>query len=308
MDMFESILGNESIKSYLRKAIEEERLPHALLFSGLSGIGKSLFAKELAVRVLRTSSDRIEREGHPDFHVLRPEGKSGTHSIESLRHLIDDVHAAPFEGHAKFFVIYDAERMQPAAANALLKTLEEPSPFTMIVLVTCHPQEMLATIVSRCSPLRFHPLSEIDIATILKAKGLPEQYAFLAQGSAEYACELAQKPALEKLLFPLLEQKHPYAKLSSLIEKIDEAIEDEDPLKQARSIERLFAAILMWHRDQIAREHGLSEDKLFFPEAPIACRHLPELSDMEKLVDEARLAISRNIRFSSCLEKILLSF
>lgn len=306
--MFESILGNESVKSYLCKAIEEERLPHALLFSGPSGVGKSLFAKELAIQVLKTSADRIEKEGHPDFHVLRPEGKSGTHSIESLRHLIDDVHAAPFEGQAKFFVIYDAERMQPAAANALLKTLEEPSPFTIILLMTSHFQEMLPTIVSRCSPVRFHPLSEVDIATILKAKGLPGQYAFLAQGSAEYACELAQKPALEKLLFPLLEQKHPYAKLSSLIEKIDEAIEDEDPLKRARSVDRLFAAILMWHRDQIAREHGLPEDKLFFPQAPIARRHLPDLSDMEKLVDEARLAISRNIRFSSCLEKLLLSF
>lgn len=305
--MFEAILGNEPAKAYLCKALAEERLPHALLFAGPAGVGKSRFAKELAVHLLKSSPSRIEEETHPDFHVLRPEGKSGLHPIEALRNLIDDVHAAPFEGVAKIFAIYDAERMQPAAANAILKTLEEPSPLTVLILMTSAPQEILPTIVSRCSMLRFQPLSEEEIASILKTKGLPERYAALAQGSAGKAVELAERPPLEELLFPLLEQKRTYVESAALIERIEQAIEDEDPVKQSRNVDHLFAAFLMWHRDQTARRLGLSQVRLFFPQASAASRFLPDLRDVERAVDEARLAISRNMRLSVCLEKIFSS-
>ncbi len=305
--MFETILGNEPAKTYLRKALEEEQLPHALLFAGPAGVGKTRFAKELAIHLLNSAPERIEGETHPDFHVLRPEGKIGLHPIEAMRHLIDDVHAAPFEGVAKVFAIYDAERMQPAAASALLKTLEEPSPLTVLILMTSAPQEILPTILSRCSILRFQLLSVAQIAEILKAKGFSEHFAALAQGSAGIAVELAGKPPLEELLFPLLEQHRAYADMMAAFEKIGQAVEDEDPMKQSRNIDRLFAALLMWHRDQTARRLGLPQERLFFPHAPAAHRPLPDLNDVERAVDVARLAVSRNIRFSTCLEKIFSS-
>jgi DNA polymerase-3 subunit delta' len=206
--MFDSILGNEPIKAYFRKAIEEDRFPHALLFVGLDGIGKNLFAQALALHFLQTTPSRVENETHSDFHVVRPEGKTGLHTIDALRNLIDKVHSAPFEAPAKVFIIHDAERMQPAAANALLKTLEEPTPDTYLILLSSSLAEILPTIQSRCSILHFQSLSVDQIASLLKQRELDPRFALTAQGSAGKAFELAQREPVEESLFPLLAQKH----------------------------------------------------------------------------------------------------
>jgi DNA polymerase III subunit delta' len=298
--MFESILGNEPIKAYLRKAVVEERLPHALLFAGPDGVGKSLFAKDLAIHLLGSGA-RVAAENHPDFHVIRPVGKSGLHAIETLRGLIDDVHATPFEAKAKVFLIHDAHRMQPAAANALLKTLEEPTPDTLLILLTSAPQEILPTIASRCSALRFQLLSEAEIGSLLTAKGLSLDFAKRAHGSAGKAFDLAVKAPVEERLFRLFAQKLSYPELSGALEEIEKEIENEDPVKHASDVERIFAALLMWRRDQIARNCGAP---LFFPDAPEARYQLPLLSEIERKVDEARVAVSRNMRLSVCLEQI----
>ncbi len=298
--MFESILGNEPIKAYLRKAILEERLPHALLFTGPDGVGKSLFARDLAIHLLGSPA-RVAAENHPDFHVIRPEGKSGQHAIETLRRMIDDVHASPFEAKAKVFLIHDAHRMQPTAANALLKTLEEPSSDTILILLTNAPQEILPTIASRCSLLRFQLLSENEIGSLLTAKGLQDHFAKRSHGSAGKAFDLAVKAPVEDALFRLLSEKKSYPELCFALEEIEKEIEDEDPVKHASHVEHIFAAVLMWHRDQVARSCGAS---LFFPDAPKPMYPLPSLPEIECLVDEARLAVSRNIRLSVCLEQI----
>ena len=305
--MFETILGNKSAKTYLQKALQEDRLPHALLFAGPAGIGKSLFAQEIASHLLDSPLERIEKKTHPDFHALFPEGKSGIHSIETLRHLIDDVHAMPFEGVGKVFVIYDAERMQPAAANALLKTLEEPSPLTTLFLLTSRPQDILPTIQSRCSKVHFHPLAESEIVSLLKNRGVEERYALGAQGSIGKALELAEKKHLEEDLFSFFENSYSDVERMQCIEKIEKAIEDEDPLKHSRQIEHVLSCILMWDRDQIARNLKIPEEKLFFPNAPAAKAPIFDLARIESIVEEARLALSRNIRFSVCLEKIFSS-
>lgn len=299
--MFESLLGNEHIKTYLHRAVEQNRLPHALIFSGLDGIGKRLFARELACRLLQTSPHRIETENHPDFHSIRPEGKSGLHSIESLRTLINDVHSAPFEAPCKVFIVYDAERMQPAAANALLKTLEEPNPDTTLILLTSSPREILPTILSRCIKLSFHPLKEQEIALFLQSRGHSERYAKLAQGSASRSLDLVEKKPLEELLFRLLAQRPSFPQLVDALEEIEEHIEDEDPARKNRNIEHFFAAYYMWHRDQHARKLGVKEENLFFPNEPAVSCPILSLEAVQKNLDEARLAVSRNIKISSCL-------
>jgi len=298
--MFDAILGNDPVKAYLRSALQTDKLPHALLFAGSDGIGKSLFAKALAAHLLEDTS-RVDAESHPDFHSIRPEGKVGLHSIETLRRLIDDVHTSPFEGKAKVFVIHEAHRMQPAAANALLKTLEEPSPDTVIVLLTSAFQEILPTIASRCSVLRFQPLSETEVAFVLETKGLPARFAKLAQGSPGRALDLNQRAGLEEKVFSLLAERHSYPLLAAALDEIEKAVENEDPLKEAQAVEHLFSLVLMWRRDQEARRFGVP---LFFESAPEARRPLASLQEVEKAVDEARLAVSRNIRLSVCLEKM----
>lgn len=306
--MFEQILGNDPIKHYLSKAIQNGRLPHALLFAGPDGIGKSLFAKALAQHLLQEKHNRIEQESHPDLHILRPEGKSGNHSIETLRILIDQVHEAPFEAPGKVFVVSDAERMQPAAANALLKTLEEPNADTTLILLSASPKDLLPTILSRCIQLSFQPLSESNLISILSTKQVPERFAKLAHGSAGRAMQLAKGPDLEGPLLALLVSLPFYPDLLKALEAIEESIESENPVERNQNAERLFTALLMWRRDQEAIRLKRPLETLFFPEFRAASGPLPSYASFEKAVDEARLAFHRNMKFALVLEKFFTIF
>ncbi|MBI5272573.1 MAG: DNA polymerase III subunit [Chlamydiia bacterium] len=303
--MFDGILGNEPIKSYLRGALAKGRLAHALLFSGLDGIGKSLFAERVAARLLGASLERVLKNAHPDFHPMHPEGKTGLHTIERLRSLIDTVHMEPFESPSRVFVIYEAERMQPAAANALLKTLEEPSSTTFFFLLARAAQDLLPTLVSRCAVLHFQPLKEEEVASLLKQRGLSERFAKLGNGSIGQALEYAAHPLLEGNLFSFLAEPKSYPEIVRFCEKTEKEVEDEDPIKRSRNIDRLLAAILMWHRDQALRcVTSIENRRLFFPEAPPAQKPLPPLSAVETILEETRTALSRNMRFAVCLERV----
>lgn len=300
--MFSHLLGNDLIKAYLQKAIEDNRLAQTLLFAGPDGVGKSLFAKAAAKRLLG-------KDFSPDLHVFAPEGKSGLYAIETLREMIEKEHEAPFEAPGKVFILEDVERMQPASANALLKTLEEPTPETTFILLTSRPQEILPTILSRCALLQFQPLSEEAIGSLLHAKGYPVHLAKLAYGSAGRAFELAEHPEFEehrKTLFKLLANQPSYPEIALQLAKLEERIlEEEDPVKVNRRIEHLFASILMWHRDQQLREVGGRGELLFFPDEPQA--QTGPLKELEKTVEKAFLGYQRNMRLSSCLAQIFLA-
>ncbi len=281
----------------------ENRLPQTLLFSGPDGIGKSLFARGLATALLGS-------ERSSDLHLLKPEGKSGLYPIDTLREMIDKEHEAPFESAGKVFILEAAERMQPASANALLKTLEEPSPDTTFILLSSRPQEILTTIRSRCSMMKFQPLSEEEIAALLQAKGHPIRYAKLSHGSAGRAFELAEHPEFEehrKILFRLLAERRPYPELTLELTQLEELVEEgseEDPVRVNRRVEYLFTFILMWHRDQHVRKIGACEELLFFPGEPQ--REPADLRGVEKAVERARLAVQRNMKLSLCLQSLIL--
>jgi DNA polymerase-3 subunit delta' len=302
--VFETILGNEPLKAYLRTALEQNRLPQTLLFAGPDGIGKSLFARAIASHLL--GSDRS-----PDLHLLAPEGKSGLYAIDTLREMMDKEHAAPFEASRKVFILSDAERMQPASANALLKTLEEPTPETLFILLSSAPQTLLPTILSRCVLLAFQPLQEEAIATLLEAKGHPRHLAKWAHGSAGRAFELAEHPEMEEqrqILFRLLAAPPSYPEMTKQLELLEKLIEEgkeEDPVRASRRADHLFASVLMWHRDQLLRELGGGRELLFFPDQ-IGTPH--PLSTIEQKIEKARMAYQRNMKLSHCLQSCLHEF
>lgn len=163
MTCFENIVGNNQIKTRLARLLENKRLAHLLLFSGIEGIGKRLFANALARSYLESARDAVL----PDLHLLQPEGKSGLHQTARVREMLDAIQLAPYSSKNKALIIDDAERMLPAASNALLKTLEEPPKNTLIILVSSAPQSILPTILSRSHTFRFLPCTEQEIANFL---------------------------------------------------------------------------------------------------------------------------------------------
>jgi len=151
---FEHIIGNDGVKKYLSRLIEKGNIPQSLLFSGPKGIGKSLFAETFAKLIISTNNSN-----HPDIHHHHPEGKTGMHTIQSMREFSKTVYLAPFQGKKKIFIIHDAHRMLTYSANALLKTFEEPALDAVIILISHAAEQLLPTVLSRCQTVRFQPIS-----------------------------------------------------------------------------------------------------------------------------------------------------
>lgn len=169
--MFEQILGHERQKDVLSRALENGRIAHAYLFHGPDGIGKRLIAVALAKAIVCDEQRgcgncipcrKIDHQNHPDFHILEPDGNSI--KIEQVRSVQRDLSLKPLESPRKICLIEEAELMTTAAANALLKTLEEPRGDTLLILLCAQPNRLLETIRSRCQSLPFtrHPNSRIQ--------------------------------------------------------------------------------------------------------------------------------------------------
>jgi DNA polymerase-3 subunit delta' len=138
----------------LEKALAEGHLGHAYLISGSPGFGVQEFANELAALFLGSGEINVEKD--PDFHAIEPESKSRKLLIEQVRDLEHAIHRKPERGSHKVAVVRDADRLMPHAANAFLKTLEEPPDGSLLILTTQLPEAILETIRSRCISVVLH--------------------------------------------------------------------------------------------------------------------------------------------------------
>jgi DNA polymerase-3 subunit delta' len=188
----------------LSLALARGRVAHAYLLAGPEGAGKRTLAREFARGLLcerRTfpacrecrACRRVSSDTHPDLHWVTPEGRSV--KIDSVRELCAQLTLHSFEAGYKVGIVAEAERMTVEAQNAFLKTLEEPTPDTVLILTASNLNKLLPTIISRCQVLRLGPLPETVIALLVAAqRGLDPAtsrlVAALAQGNAHKALEM----------------------------------------------------------------------------------------------------------------------
>jgi DNA polymerase-3 subunit delta' len=181
---FENIVGHEKPKAMMERALKAGRLPHALLFEGPRGVGKTAFALALARRLLCGGSKtaacdcrncrRILHSNHPGVKVISlPQGKQKI-PTELIRDEVIKMFAfKSMEPGWRVVIINESEKMSKEAANVLLKTLEEPPGESLIVLECAGADAVIETLVSRCQRVRFAPLDEVDVAAHLgKTRGV----------------------------------------------------------------------------------------------------------------------------------------
>ena len=241
MEAFSHLIGNEKIKSYLKNMIAKRAVANSLLFAGIDGIGKSCFAEAFATHLFAVEAPQTPQPtdlaNHPDIHHYRPEGKSGMHSMETIRLFCDEVYLAPYAAPRKVCIIHDAHRMHTYSANALLKTYEEPPPSSVIILLSSRADALLPTVVSRCRTFRFQPIADSEIATYLIAQKRctteeARTLAAAARGSLTRALDLfatgGDDPAAEQLQ-KLLQSSAtlPYHQLVEAVQSLCEQVEKQ---------------------------------------------------------------------------------
>jgi len=191
---FHAILGQEHALSLLQKALVSTRLGHAYLFYGPSGVGKRLTALQFAKALVchSTAAEACDRcpschkmatGNHPDVVVVNPEGTSIR--IEHIRALQRQLSYKPYESQRTVIIIDGCESLTPPAANALLKTLEEPPASALLLLLTSQKDALPLTILSRCQQIPFRALAPAHIQAILLQQGVDQSTAELAATLAE---------------------------------------------------------------------------------------------------------------------------
>ena len=161
--MFEDILGNDDVKKYLTNCIENKNFSHSYIFSGIKGVGKYSFAKDFAKCILEDSMMQ-------DYYELGPDGKSI--KVSQIRELQNVINIKPTFSKKSVYIIDDADLMTIEAQNSLLKTLEEPPEYAVIILIVHNERSILSTVKSRCVNIKFSKLSDKDIKKYLLKKDL----------------------------------------------------------------------------------------------------------------------------------------
>src|SRR3989338_3137811 len=174
--------GFDKNKKYFENAVKNGNLSHAYLFGGPEGIGKRMFAHD----IFRLVNQR-EPEGDPDFKFIYPRIEDDETKIytEDIRDLKAYLTLKPYYGPYKFVVINDADMLVQAAANSLLKILEEPSPFTIFILIISKPSLIIPTVLSRCDKVQFLPSGEKEIDD-KTAKDVAEFVKICKEGLCEH--------------------------------------------------------------------------------------------------------------------------
>jgi DNA polymerase-3 subunit delta' len=277
---FASIEAQEPALRVLQRALHAQRLGQAYLFAGPSGVGKQKTALALARAALCPNRPgegcdecetcrRVDEGKHPDARVFGPREEGNRNlPIEYLRsEVLPLAKFAPFEGQAAFLIFPQADicfpMQHPEAANALLKTLEEPRPRVHFVLLSERPDRLLPTIRSRCQRLRFGRLPAAVLERIVERRGVSEPVrqpaVALAGGRADRALELCEGERAQHMLQWAL--------------RIEHGLEQADPAELLDLAEQLansddrglvLESLATFYRDVAARALGLPETGLAF--------------------------------------------
>ena len=316
---FSQVIGHERQKDLLRRAVRSGRLAHAYLFEGPAGIGKRLIALGLTRLLFCAggtgcgdciSCRKIDHHNHPDLHLLEADGASI--KIEQVRTLQRELSMRPLEAAKKVCLIDGAERLNPAAGNALLKTLEEPTGDALFILLSANPEGVLSTIASRCQRLPFPRLPRETIRTVLTQRlGLDATQghilAALSEGTLGRALGrdrtlyLEERPLLLKSLTALSPQS-----VLPLFQFAQELAEQKERLGDILELFQTF------YRDLLLYLHGRPETDLVNIDLMEKIRRIGARENVPGLIRKldalaaGRFQLERNVNRQLAMEVLLM--
>lgn len=322
---FHDILGHEQIIAHLQNAIEEDKVSHAYIFNGPEASGKMMLAEAFAMalqcegegkrpclecRSCRQAADHNQ----PDIIYVSHE-KPNTIGVDDIRTQINnDIDIKPYSSRYKVYIVDEAQKMNQQAQNALLKTIEEPPAYAIILLLTTNADSFLQTILSRCITLNLKAVKEDKIKEyLMKHYQIPDYQADIcaafSQGNVGKAIQLASSKEFGELKASVLQ-------LMKRLEDID-LYEMTGAVKQIAeyklSVNDYFDLMMIWFRDVLYLKATNDVDGLIFKDEvydikkQAAKRSYQGIETILEALEKAKIRLNANVNFDLVIELLLLT-
>ncbi len=327
------ILGNERIKEHFITAVRHKKISHAYIMEGDKGSGKKMLAEAFA-KILQCegreatgsveacgkceSCIQMEHHDHPDVIWVSHEKPSVISVGEIREQIVNTVDIMPYKGPYKIYIVDEAEKMNAAAQNAILKTIEEPPEYAVIFLLTTNRGAFLDTILSRCILLATRPVSGTAVEKYLVEKcGISREEAEFAAGfslgnigKAEAIVSSEEFRDLKDLTLSILRYIHE-------IESYEIADKVKEYKKYKNRIDDFFDIFLMWFRDIMLLKADNSvnveaaKKKIIFKNEYAYLKKQVDKLDLEAIdyiierINRARMRIRSNVNFDATLELLI---
>lgn len=327
------ILGNERIKEHFITAVHHKKISHAYIMEGDKGSGKKMLAEAFS-KILQCegrettglvescgkceSCIQMEYHDHPDVIWVSHE-KPNVISVGEIREqIVNTVEIMPYKGPYKIYIVDEAEKMNAAAQNAILKTIEEPPEYAVIFLLTTNRGAFLDTILSRCILLATRPVpgTAVEKYLVEKCSVSKEEAEFAAGfslgniGKAESIILSEEFRELKDLTLDILRYIHE-------IESYEIADKVKEYKKYKAQIDDFFDIFLMWFRDILLLKADTSPNKdiarrkIIFKNEYISLRKQADKLKMDSIdyiinrINRARIRIKSNVNFDAALELLI---
>lgn len=325
MQGFDGVIGHDEIIAHLQNAIRLDKVSHAYIFAGEHGAGKKLLASLFAMTLQCeahgiepcmqcTSCKKAMSKNHPDIINVIHE-KPNSIGIEEIRdQLIADVVIRPYSSPYKIYIINDAQKLTLQAQNALLKTIEEPPAYAMILLLTDNPDLLLPTITSRCVTLGLKPVPDNMVKSYLMDRmHIPDYQAEVNASFAQGNVGKAQRAAASAEFDELTQNALRILKASKemQVHELVDAIKDMSQEKE--NIFDYLDLFAMWFRDVLLFKATREIDNLVFKQEINYIKERAQKSSyegLEEIIDAVHTAENRlraNVNFDLTLELMFLT-
>ncbi len=319
---FQDVIGQDKITRHLQNAIRMRKVSHAYLIQGEAGSGKkmlaSIFAKTLQCEErgiepceMCQSCKQAQSLNHPDIHWVVHE--KATIGVDDIRlQLNNDIFIKPYSSRYKIYIIEEAEKMTEQAQNAMLKTIEEPPEYTIILLLTVNAKLLLPTILSRCILLNIRPVARNLIVKLLKERhGIA---GYMAEVAADFADGVPGKAVSYAQSGEFVSQKEDVLKVLRYLDKMP-AQELYQKVKEwagkKQELPDIFSLINLWFRDILVIKSTNGKGRLVFREEEAELIRQSEMISYHSLdncfeaIETIKQRMNANVNLEVSLELLL---
>lgn len=324
MQKFADIVGHEKEKDHLQNALSSGRLSHAYIFEGEEGMGKRTLARTFAALLqceahgsepcgVCVSCMQAESGNHPDIIHIKPE-KSRLGVDEIRTKLNSDIAVKPYSSQYKIYIIEAAGSMTEQAQNALLKTIEEPPSYGIIVLLTENQGSFLPTILSRCVSLRLKPVATGEIkAYLMQKKQTPD---YLAELAAAFSGGNVGRAIRHASSDDFIKTKNETVHLLRYIDdmELSEIMDSVSAMSAQKSqIYEYLDLMMLWYRDVLIYKATQNINKVLFRDemssiqVQASTRSFENLDSIIRAFDKTKQRLRANVNFDLAIELLLLT-